>query len=129
MDKSRRSIAELMDIRPDSADVEAPDGRLETVPPESVAVGTVITVRPGEKIPLDGVITEGESSVDTSALTGEALPRDLSAGQQVFSGFVNINGLLRVRVTSGYKDSAVAKILRLTESSAENKSRFFARIS
>ena len=126
--KSRRSISALMDIRPEWANIEQ-DSEMLRVPPESVAVGTVITVRPGEKIPLDGVITEGESSVDTSALTGEALPRDLSAGQQVFSGFVNINGLLRVRVTSGYKDSAVAKILRLTESSAENKSRREALIT
>ena len=122
VDKSRRSIAELMDIRPDYACVEV-DGVLQKFDPNTIPVGTVITVTPGERIPLDGVITDGESSVDTSALTGESMPRTVKKGQQVVSGCVNLSGVLRIRVSSTYKESTVSKMLELVEHSANSKSR------
>lgn len=120
--KSRRSIAELMDIRPDYACVEV-DGVLQKFDPNTIPVGTVITVTPGERIPLDGVIMDGESSVDTSALTGESMPRTVKRGQQVVSGCVNLSGVLRIRVSSTYKESTVSKMLELVEHSANSKSR------
>lgn len=122
VDKSRRSIAELMDIRPDYACVEV-DGVLQKFDPNTIPVGTVITVTPGERIPLDGVIMDGESSVDTSALTGESMPRTVKKGQQVVSGCINLSGVLRIRVSSTYKESTVSKMLELVEHSANSKSR------
>lgn len=122
VDKSRRSIAELMDIRPDYACVEV-DGVLQKFDPNTIPVGTVITVTPGERIPLDGVIMDGESSVDTSDLTGESMPRTVKKGQQVVSGCVNLSGVLRIRVSSTYKESTVSKMLELVEHSANSKSR------
>lgn len=122
VDKSRRSIAELMGIRPDYACVEV-DGVLQKFDPNTIPVGTVITVTPGERIPLDGVIMDGESSVDTSALTGESMPRTVKKGQQVVSGCVNLSGVLRIRVSSTYKESTVSKMLELVEHSANSKSR------
>ena len=122
VDKSRRSIAELMGIRPDYACVEV-DGVLQKFDPNTIPVGTVITVTPGERIPLDGVIMDGESSVDTSALTGESMPRTVKKGQQVVSGCLNLSGVLRIRVSSTYKESTVSKMLELVEHSANSKSR------
>ena len=122
VDKSRRSIAELMGIRPDYACVEV-DGVLQKFDPNTIPVGTVTTVTPGERIPLDGVIMDGESSVDTSALTGESMPRTVKKGQQVVSGCVNLSGVLRIRVSSTYKESTVSKMLELVEHSANSKSR------
>lgn len=122
VDKSRRSIAELMNIRPDYACVEV-DGVLQKFDPNTIPIGTVITVTPGERIPLDGVIMDGESSVDTSALTGESMPRTVKKGQQVVSGCVNLSGVLRIRVSSTYKESTVSKMLELVEHSANSKSR------
>lgn len=122
VDKSRRSIVELMGIRPDYACVEV-DGVLQKFDPNTIPVGTVITVTPGERIPLDGVIMDGESSVDTSALTGESMPRTVKKGQQVVSGCVNLSGVLRIRVSSTYKESTVSKMLELVEHSANSKSR------
>ena len=120
--RSRRSIAELMDIRPDYACVEV-GGVLQKFDPNTIPVGTIITVTPGERIPLDGLIMDGESSVDTSALTGESMPRTVKKGQQVVSGCVNLSGVLRIRVSSTYKESTVSKILELVEHSANSKSR------
>ena len=120
--RSRRSIAQLMDIRPDSANLLR-DGELIEVSPDEVAVGDFIIVRPGEKIPLDGVVTEGESSLDTAALTGESVPRDAAAGAEVLSGCVNLTGLLTVRVTKPYGESTAAKILDLVENAAAKKAK------
>lgn len=120
--RSRRSIAELMDIRPDYACVEV-GGVLQKFDPNTIPVGTIITVTPGEHIPLDGLIMDGESSVDTSALTGESMPRTVKKGQQVVSGCVNLSGVLRIRVSSTYKESTVSKMLELVEHSANSKSR------
>ncbi|MGN1002147.1 MAG: heavy metal translocating P-type ATPase [Oscillospiraceae bacterium] len=120
--RSRRSIAALMEIRPDYANIER-DGEIVQVDPEEVAVGDVIVVKPGEKIPLDGVVTEGVSSLNTTALTGESLPRDVAEGDPVISGCVNLNGLLRVRVTKAFSESTVSKILRLVEESSASKSK------
>ena len=122
VDKSRRSIAELMDIRPDYACAEV-EGVFQKFDPNTIPVGTVFTVTPGERIPLDGVIMDGESSVDTSALTGESMPRTVKKGQQVVSGCVNLSGVLRIRVSSTYKESTVSKMLELIEHSANSKSR------
>jgi len=120
--KSRRSIAALMDIRPDSANVER-DGAVTEVDPDEVAVGETIIIRPGERVPLDGVVLEGISALNTAALTGEALPRDVAAGDDVISGCVNLTGLLRVRTTKEFGDSTVAKILDLVENSTEKKAK------
>ena len=120
--KSRRSIAALMDIRPDHANIEQ-DGVLVQVDPEEVPVGSEIVVRPGERIPLDGYILEGTSSVDTAALTGESLPRDVFPGSEIISGCINLTGVLKVRTLRAYGDSTVARILDLVENSASNKSR------
>ncbi len=120
--KSRRSISDLMDIRPDYANIES-GGALEKVDPDDVAVGTVIVVQPGERIPIDGVVTEGESTVNTSALTGESLPRQVKAGDEVLSGCVNLSGLLHIRTTKEFGDSTVAKILDLVENSSMKKAK------
>lgn len=118
--KSRTSIAALMDIRPDTANLETENG-LETVDPEDVAVGSVIVVKPGERVPLDGTVLEGSSTLDTAALTGEALPRSIAAGDDIISGCVNLTGLLRVTVTKPCEESTVSKILELVENSSEKK--------
>ena len=120
--KSRRSIAQLMDIRPDVANVER-DGQILEVDPEEVAVGETIVVRPGEKVPLDGVVIEGASSLNTAALTGESAPRDVAVGGELLSGCVNITGLLKVRVTKEFGQSTVAKILDLVENAASKKAK------
>lgn len=122
VDRSRKSITELMDIRPDYANIEK-DGRLEQVDPDDVAVGDVIVVKPGERIPLDGVVLEGTSSVNTSALTGESLPRETEPGSDVISGCVNMTGLLRIQVTKVFEESTVAKILDLVENSGSKKAK------
>ncbi len=122
VDRSRKSITELMDIRPDYANIER-DGRLEQVDPEDVALGDIIVVKPGERIPLDGVVLEGTSSVNTSALTGESLPREASPDSDVISGCVNMTGLLRIRVTKPFEESTVAKILDLVENSSSKKAK------
>ncbi len=121
--KSRRNISALMDIRPDYANVENEDGSLEQVDPEDVEVGTVIVVQPGEKIPIDGIVTEGVSTLNTSALTGESVPRDVAEGGEVISGCVNLSGLLRVRTTKEFGESTVSKILDLVENSSMKKAR------
>ena len=121
-DNSRKSISELMNIRPDTANL-IKDNDVEIVSPEEINVGEIILIGPGEKIPLDGVIIEGESSLNTVALTGESLPRDVKAEDEIFSGCMNIQGVLKVRVTKQYKDSTVAKIIELVENSTENKSK------
>ncbi len=120
--KSRGNIAKLMDIRPDYANIEV-DGRLEQVDPDEVEIGTLITVQPGEKIPIDGVIEEGEASLNTSALTGESLPRQVGEGDMVISGSVNMSGLLKIRTTKEFGESTVSKILELVENSSMKKSR------
>ena len=121
--KSRRSITELMDIRPDYAHLEQADGKLTTLSPEEVAVGSVIIVQPGEKVPLDGVVLEGCSTLNTSALTGESLPREVAPGGQIFSGSINLQGVLRIRTTKEFGDSTVSKILELVEEATCRKSR------
>ena len=120
--RSRKNIAQLMDIRPDYANVETADG-LEQVDPEEVAVGTVIVIRPGEKVPIDGLVVEGMSSLDTAALTGESLPRDVEPGEEVISGCINLTGVLKIRTTKAFQDSTVAKILDLVENASSRKSR------
>ena len=120
--KSRRNISELMDIRPDYANIEK-DGKLERVDPDEVGIGTVIIVQPGEKVPIDGVIVEGTSTLNTSALTGESLPRDAKAGDEIISGCINMTGLLKVRTTKEFGESTVSKILDLVENASSRKSR------
>ena len=120
--KSRKNISELMDIRPDYANIER-DGKLEKVSPDEVAVGSIIIVQPGEKVPLDGIITEGSSTLNTSALTGESLPRDAKEGDEIVSGCININGVLKVRTTKEFGESTVSKILELVENSGARKSK------
>ena len=120
--KSRRNISELMDIRPDYANVEN-NGELEQVDPDEVAIGTIIVVQPGEKVPIDGVITEGTSTLNTSALTGESLPRSAKVGDEVISGCINMTGLLKIRTTKEFGESTVSKILELVENSSSRKSK------
>lgn len=120
--KSRRNISELMDIRPDYANIEK-DGTLEQVDPDEVEIGTIIVVQPGEKVPIDGVITEGTSTLNTSALTGESLPRDAKAGDEVISGCINMTGLLKIRTTKEFGESTISKILELVENSSSRKSK------
>ena len=120
--KSRKNISQLMDIRPDYANVEV-DGVLTQVDPEEVAVGTIIVVRPGEKVPIDGVVVEGQSSLNTSALTGESMPREIGAGDSVISGCINLSGVLKIRTTTGFGESTVSKILELVENASSRKSK------
>ena len=126
--RSRRSISQLMDIRPDYANLEV-DGKLERTDPDDVEVGSVIVVRPGEKVPIDGVVAEGESSLDTAALTGESLPREVRAGDEIISGCINMTGVLRIRTTREFGESTVSKILDLVENASSRKSRSEAFIS
>ena len=121
--KSRQSISSLMDIRPDYANVEDEDGKLEQVDPDDVEVGTVIVVQPGERVPIDGIIVEGTSALNTAALTGESLPRDVRSGDEVISGCVNMTGLLKVQTTKEFGESTVSKILDLVENSSMKKAR------
>ena len=121
--KSRQSISALMDIRPDYANVENEEGKLEQVDPDDVEVGTVILVQPGERVPIDGVVVEGASALNTAALTGESLPRDVKTGDEVISGCVNMTGLLKVRTTREFGESTVSKILDLVENSSMKKAR------
>ncbi|MCR5841348.1 MAG: cadmium-translocating P-type ATPase [Bacteroidales bacterium] len=120
--RSRRSVAHLMDIRPDQANVER-DGVLQSVPCESVTVGETVLVRPGERIPMDGIVLEGSSSLDTMALTGESVPREIAVGEEVLSGCVNLSGVLRIRTVKAFGESTASRILELVEHAAENKSR------
>lgn len=120
--KSRRNISELMDIRPDYANVEK-DGALERVDPDEVEIGTTITVQPGEKVPIDGVVVEGNSTLNTSALTGESVPREIAPGEEVISGCINLSGLLKIRTTKDFGESTVSKILDLVENASSRKSR------
>lgn len=120
--KSRKNISDLMDIRPDYANIEA-DGKLEKVDPDEVAVGSTIVVQPGEKVPLDGVVLEGNSSLNTSALTGESMPRDCRAGNEVISGCINMTGVLKIKTTKEFGESTVSKILELVENASSRKSR------
>ena len=120
--KSRRNISELMDIRPDYANIER-DGKLEKVDPDEVEIGSVIVVQPGEKIPIDGVVTEGKTTLNTSALTGESLPREAAPGDEVISGCINMTGVLKIRTTKEFGESTVSKILDLVENSSSKKSR------
>lgn len=121
--KSRRNISALMDIRPDYANVEDEQGNLEQVDPDDVEIGTLIVVRPGEKVPIDGVVVEGSSTLNTSALTGESVPREVQSGDDIISGCININGLLKIRTTKEFGESTVSKILELVENSSMKKSR------
>lgn len=121
--RSRQSIAALMDIRPDYANLEKPDGAFEQVDPEDVKIGDIIVIKAGEKIPLDGVVIEGVSSLNTSALTGESVPRSVKPGKEVISGCINMNGLLRVKVTKEFGESTVSKILDLVENSSSKKAK------
>ena len=121
--KSRRNISELMDIRPDYANVERKNGQLEAVDPDEVEVGTIIVVKPGEKIPIDGEVVEGSSTLNTSALTGESLPREVESGDEVISGCININGLLKIRTKKEFGESTVSKILDLVENASSRKSK------
>lgn len=121
--KSRRNISELMDIRPDYANVERENGQLEAVDPDEVEVGTIIVVKPGEKIPIDGEVVECSSTLNTSALTGESLPREVESGDEVISGCININGLLKIRTTKEFGESTVSKILDLVENASSRKSK------
>ena len=120
--KSRRNISELMDIRPDYANVEK-DGQLEQVDPDEIEIGTVIVVQPGEKVPIDGVVVEGTSSLNTSALTGESVPREVSVDDEIISGCINMTGLLKIRTTKEFGESTVSKILELVENASSRKSR------
>lgn len=120
--KSRRNISELMDIRPDYANMEK-DGKLEQVDPDEVAIGSIIVIQPGEKVPIDGVVVEGNASLNTSALTGESAPREVHAGEEVISGCINMTGILKVKTTKEFGESTVSKILELVENSSSRKSK------
>ena len=122
VDKSRKSIASLMDIRPDFANIER-DGKIERIDPDEVKVGEIIVIKPGEKIPLDGYVIEGKTSLDTKALTGEALPKEVEEGEEVLSGCINLNGVIKVKVTKEYGESTVSKILDLVENASNKKSK------
>lgn len=126
--KSRRNISSLMDIRPDYANIEV-DGKLEQVDPDEVCVGSIIVVQPGEKVPLDGIVAEGNSSLNTSALTGESIPRDVNVGDEIISGCININGVLKIQTTKEFGESTVSKILDLVENASSRKSKSEAFIS
>ena len=121
--KSRKSISDLMDIAPDYANIEGADGALKQVDPDEVEIGSVIVIKPGEKVPLDGVVLDGHSSLNTAALTGESLPRDVEAGSEILSGSINLNGLLKVRTTKEFGESTASKILELIEDASSRKSK------
>ena len=121
--KSRRNISELMDIRPDYANIEDENGQLEQVDPDEIEIGTIIVVQPGEKVPIDGIVEEGTTSLNTSALTGESVPREVKTGDEVISGCININGLIKIRTTKEFGESTVSKILDLVENASSRKSR------
>ncbi|MBQ3928686.1 MAG: heavy metal translocating P-type ATPase, partial [Clostridia bacterium] len=121
--KSRRNISELMDIRPDYANVEDENGELEQVDPDDVEIGTVIIVQPGEKIPIDGIVEEGASTLNTTALTGESVPKSVQVGDEVLSGCINNNGLLKIRTVKEFGESTASKILELVENASSRKSR------
>ena len=121
--KSRQNIADLMDIRPDSAVIENEDGSLETVDPDDVEIGSLIVVNPGERIPIDGVIVDGEATIDTSALTGESVPRRVKTGDQILSGCINLSGRLKIRTEKEFEDSTVSRILELVENSSMKKAK------
>lgn len=130
--KSRRDITALMDIRPDYANIEVEDGNIEKVDPDEVEVGQIIIVQPGEKVPIDGVVVEGSSSLNTSALTGESLPREIGIGEEIVSGSINMTGVLKIKTTKEFDESTVSKILELVEDSASHKSKsedFIARFA
>ena len=120
--KSRKNIAALMDIRPDYAN-QMVDGKLEKVDPDDVEIGSEIIINPGEKVPIDGVIVEGNTTLNTSALTGESVPRDAICGDEIISGCINMSGMIKVKTTKEFGDSTVSKILDLVENSAMKKSR------
>ena len=120
--KSRRNISDLMDIRPDYANIER-DGKLEQVDPDEVEIGSVIVVQPGEKVPIDGIVTEGCSTLNTSALTGESLPRDAAEGDEIISGCINMTGVLKIKTTKEFGESTVSKILDLVENASSRKSK------
>ena len=122
VDKSRKSISDLMDIRPDYADVER-NGKIEKVDPDEVKIGEIIVVKPGEKIPLDGIVVEGKTSLDTKALTGESLPREASEGEEILSGSINLTGVIKIKVTKEFGESTVSKILDLVENASSKKSK------
>ena len=127
--KSRESISHLMDIRPDYANVACGDAQLQKVSPDQVEVGSVIVVRPGEKVPLDGVVIEGTSSLNTIALTGESMPREITVDDEVISGCINLSGVIRVRTTKNFGESTVSKIIELVENASEHKSQSEAFIT
>src|SRR5574344_1810067 len=129
--KSRRSISSLMDIRPDYANIEV-EGKLEQVDPDEVSIGSIIIVQPGEKVPLDGIIIDGNSSLNTSALTGESMPRDVKEGDEIISGCINMTGVLKIQTTKEFGESTVSKILDLVENVSSRKSKsedFISRFS
>ena len=121
--KSRRSISELMDIRPDYANIETEDGKIEKVDPDDVEVGTIIVVQPGEKVPIDGIVREGKTTLNTAALTGESIPQDVVEGDEVISGCINMSGVIRVETTREFEESTASKILDLVENASSRKSR------
>ena len=121
--KSRRNISELMDIRPDSANVLGENGVLIQTDPDEVGIGTIIAVQPGEKVPIDGIVTEGTASLDTRALTGESMPRSVAPGDEIISGCINRNGLIKIRTTKEFGESTVSKILDLVENASSRKSK------
>lgn len=127
--KSRRNISELMDIRPDYANVETEDGELEQCDPDEIAVGTIIVVKPGEKVPIDGIVVEGSTTLDTAALTGESVPRTVNEGAEIISGCINLSGMIKIRTTREFGESTVSKILELVENASSRKSRSEAFIS
>ena len=120
--KSRRNISDLMDIRPDYANIER-DGKLEQVDPDEVGIGTIIVVQPGEKVPIDGMVVQGESTLNTAALTGESLPREVKTGDEIISGCINMTGLLHIQTTKEFGESTVSKILDLVENASSRKSK------
>ena len=126
--RSRKNISELMDIRPDYANIEV-DGQLEQVDPDEVEVGSIIIVQPGEKVPIDGIVVEGRSTLNTAALTGESLPREVEEGGEIISGCINLTGLLKIRTTKEFGESTVSKILDLVENASSRKSKSEAFIS
>ena len=121
--KSRKSIADLMDIVPDFANIEDENGNIEEVDPDDVEIGSTIVIKPGEKVPLDGIVIDGQSSLDTKALTGESVPKDVREGSEIYSGSINLNGLLKIKTTKEFGESTVTKVLELIEDASERKSK------